>query len=204
MTADLEKAGEELSKHVTSGALHEECADEVLAHLAVQLGIASDEHVATVSSRRREQMDQVTTAGGVCGQCKVCKDHKLEGPQLHVSPKLTKIQGAGVAMNEKKIKKHHDKVCLMVQAMRVSATGKAGLVMGVGQEAYVWHGERRGSPDGEWFLGKVVAFYPRSAACYMEFSKVDGDGGRTRVQKYDDCVQGWRGDEKMTLSTMRP
>lgn len=51
-------------------------------------------------------------------------------------------------------------IFLLKQAMVAYATDKRGLVQEVGDFSRVWHGEKPGSLEGEFFLGTAVAYDP--------------------------------------------
>ena len=183
---------------------------EVLAHLAVKAGTATAEETFLVSNRRRHQLKAAEEAWTGCGQCNVCvgstkrisKASKPARPGNHVlvSPHLCQLQyKSGIVQKrcQRSEAVSNRDGCLLLQALRGYANAKAGLVYRLGELTHVWHGEKRGSAEGEWFLGEVVAFDPRSMACYMQFSRVKDNGELSRddMSKYDCWLQPARDSE---------
>jgi hypothetical protein len=116
---------------------------------------------------------------------------------MHLHKKMTSYEGkTGLGrLADRSAKRAHDKVCLLKQAMFACASGRPGLVLAVGEKTCMWHAERPGSVDGEWFRGELVAYDPVRVAHFMEFFRVRGDGLVEPVAQNNIWVQLWRSND---------
>jgi hypothetical protein len=167
--------------------------------MTVKFGVPSAEQVKTVSEWL---MTDIQSTKGRCGQCHFCivdgkKDRELLRHRLLVNKDLVRYQGQhGLGrMMVTKAKAAHDRTCLLKQAVFAFASARSGLVFRIGEYVFIWHAERRGSVDGEWFRGEILAYDPVPVAHYMQFSRVHADGTVEPVPEYNDWVQLWRSGE---------